>query len=170
MICPSFKSSQTGFSAHLHIALPQYSLVFDIPGVPRLRTYPSTTSFFPLAVFSMIMRSLSVWTYLTSSRRMALQENGCQNILNCKLEIQMEIFILILLLIKTIAAFDMPLHNLRFWHGLDRRKLGCMIHKDEKRKSLKSLMQHVSTLKSKNSRGICASNYLHVYKDSENCH
>lgn len=58
---------------------------------------------------------------------------------------------LILLLTKTIAAFVMPLHNhLFFWYGLDKGKLGCMIHKDEKGKSLKSLMQHVSTLKSKN--------------------
>lgn len=54
----------------------------------------------------------------------------------------------LLLLTKTIAAFVMPLHNHRFWHGLDKRKLGCMIHK---MRNLKSLMQHVSTFKAKNS-------------------
>lgn len=57
---------------------------------------------------------------------------------------------LIVPLTKSEAAFLMLLHNQLFWHSLDKGKLGCMIHKDETDKSLKPLMQHVSTLKSTN--------------------
>lgn len=50
-----------------------------------------------------------------------------------------------LLLTKTRAAFVMPLHNHRFWHGLDGRKLGCMIHKDEKPKVHDAACQHIES-------------------------